>query len=37
MNGPLDIRNFLSQYISDQMVHFNITMLSSIGAMACKL
>ena len=36
MIGPLRNKNFLTEYCSDEMVHRNITMLSSIGAIACS-
>ena len=34
MNGSLQHKNFSTEYSSDQMVHRNITKLSSIGPIA---
>ena len=37
MNGLVRHNNkFSTEYSSDQMIHRNITMLSSIGAIACS-
>ena len=35
-DGQLRHKTFSTEYSSDQMVHRNITMLSSIGAIACS-
>ena len=35
-NGPLRHKKFSTEYSSNQIVHCNITMLSSIGAIACS-